>query len=131
MPSAKVTLNGKVIAESDKTIIVEGNHYFPPESISAEFFAENDRHTTCHWKGVADYFDLNVTAKNPAALRGPTASRPARLSASRTMWRSTTTRSTPSLSSFPPGLRAENDQRAGPRTIERGAPTSVRLSLFA
>jgi len=58
MPSAKVTLNGKVIAESDQTIIVEGNHYFPPESISTEFFTENDRHTTCHWKGVASYFDL-------------------------------------------------------------------------
>jgi uncharacterized protein (DUF427 family) len=50
MPSAKVTLNGKVIAESDRTIIVEGNHYFPPESITSEFFVENDRHTTCHWR---------------------------------------------------------------------------------
>ena len=60
MPRAKVTLNGKVIAESDQTIIVDGNHYFPPESVSTEFFTENDRHTTCHWKGVASYFDLNV-----------------------------------------------------------------------
>ena len=57
MPSTKVTLNGKVIAESDQTIIVEGNHCFPPES--TEFFTENDRHTTCHWKGIAS-FNLGV-----------------------------------------------------------------------
>jgi uncharacterized protein (DUF427 family) len=63
MPSAKVLLNGQVIAESDKTIIVEGNHYFPPESVSTEFFSENDRHTTCHWKGVANYFDIAVDGK--------------------------------------------------------------------
>ena len=60
MPKAKVTLNGKVIAESDQTIIVEGNHYFRPESVSTEFFTKNDLHTTCHWKGVASYFDLSV-----------------------------------------------------------------------
>ena len=58
MPSAKVTLNGKVLAESDDTIVVEGNHYFPPDSVNEEFFAENDRSTTCHWKGVASYFDV-------------------------------------------------------------------------
>lgn len=60
MPSAKVTFNGKVIAESDRTIIVEGNHYFPPDSVRTELFSENDRHTTCHWKGVASYYDLKV-----------------------------------------------------------------------
>ena len=60
MPSAKVTLNGKVIAESDKTIIIEGNHYFPPEDVSAALFAENDHHTTCPWKGLASYFDVTV-----------------------------------------------------------------------
>ncbi len=63
MPSAKVLLNGKVIAESDKTIIIEGSHYFPPESLSTEYFSENDRHTTCHWKGVASYFDIAVDGK--------------------------------------------------------------------
>jgi uncharacterized protein (DUF427 family) len=63
MPSARVLLNGQVIAESDKTIIIEGNHYFPPESVSTEFFSENDRHTTCHWKGVANYFDIVVDGK--------------------------------------------------------------------
>ena len=60
MPSAKVSLNGKVIAESDQTVIVEGNHYFPPESVNMEYFTENDSHTTCHWKGVANYYDVTV-----------------------------------------------------------------------
>lgn len=60
MPSAKVTFNGKVIAESDKTIIIEGNHYFPPESVKAELFAENDEHTRCPWKGLASYYDVSV-----------------------------------------------------------------------
>lgn len=60
MPSAKVTLNGAVLAESDQTVIVEGNHYFPPDAINSGHFAENERHTTCHWKGVADYFDIKV-----------------------------------------------------------------------
>jgi uncharacterized protein (DUF427 family) len=48
MPSAKVTLNGVVLAESDQTVIVEGNHYFPPDAINGEHFAENERRTTCH-----------------------------------------------------------------------------------
>lgn len=47
MPSAKVTLNGAVPAESDQTVIVEGHHYFPPDAINSEHFAENERHTTC------------------------------------------------------------------------------------
>ena len=60
MPSAKVTLNGKVIAESDQMITMEGNRYFSPDSVSTEFFTENDRRTMYHWKGVASYFDLGV-----------------------------------------------------------------------
>lgn len=63
MPSAKVLLNGKVIAESDETIIIEGSHYFPPEAINHSYFSENDQHTTCHWKGVASYFDIAVDDK--------------------------------------------------------------------
>lgn len=60
MPSARATLNGVLLAESDQTIIVEGNHYFPPETIKPEFFSENDRHTTCPWKGEASYYDISV-----------------------------------------------------------------------
>jgi uncharacterized protein (DUF427 family) len=48
----------RVVAESDDTIIVEGNHYFPPESVKREFFQPSDQNTRCHWKGVAHYYDL-------------------------------------------------------------------------
>jgi uncharacterized protein (DUF427 family) len=56
----KATWNGAVLAESNRTQIVEGNHYFPPESLSWEFFRESDTHTECAWKGTASYFDIVV-----------------------------------------------------------------------
>lgn len=49
-----------VIAQSDKTVPIEGNQYFPPESINKEFFKESTTHTTCPWKGVASYYDVVV-----------------------------------------------------------------------
>ncbi len=49
-----------VLAESDDTVVVEGNHYFPPGSIRGEFFRPSDKHTTCPWKGEASYYDLVV-----------------------------------------------------------------------
>ena len=49
-----------VIAESDETIIVEGNHYFPPNSINQNFFQSNNHHTTCPWKGNASYYNIAV-----------------------------------------------------------------------
>ena len=52
-----------VLAESDATIVVEGNHYFPPESIKKEYFRESDNHTTCYWKGVANYYDIVVNGE--------------------------------------------------------------------
>ena len=52
--------NGAVLAECDKTEIVEGNHYFPPDSINNTYFQESDRHTTCPWKGLASYYDVVV-----------------------------------------------------------------------
>jgi uncharacterized protein (DUF427 family) len=58
--------NNAILAESDRTIVVEGNHYFPPDSIQKEFFQENKKKTTCPWKGVASYFDLVVEGQtNP------------------------------------------------------------------
>jgi len=54
----KVTWNGKVLAESKETKIVEGNYYYPPSSINKEYFKESDHRTTCVWKGVASYFTL-------------------------------------------------------------------------
>ena len=59
----KAIWNGQVLAESDKTVIVERNHYFPPDSIKKEFFKETDTHTTCIWKGVASYYTIVVDGK--------------------------------------------------------------------
>ena len=57
-----------VLAESDETVVVEGNHYFPPDSVNREFLTENTRHTVCPWKGVASYYDVVVNGDiNPAA----------------------------------------------------------------
>ena len=56
----KATWEGTVIAESDKTVVVENNHYFPPESIKKEYFQPSDTHTTCGWKGVASYYSVDV-----------------------------------------------------------------------
>lgn len=52
--------NGVVVAESPHTEMVEGNHYFPPEAIRAEYFRPSQKHTTCGWKGRASYYDLAV-----------------------------------------------------------------------
>lgn len=54
----KAVWNGVVLAESDRTIVVEGNHYFPPESMNREHFTKSDTHTTCPWKGQASYYDV-------------------------------------------------------------------------
>ena len=56
----RATVNGTVIAESDNTVVVEGNHYFPPESVNMEYFAGTDRTTVCPWKGTANYYTLSV-----------------------------------------------------------------------
>lgn len=56
----KAKWNGKVLAESQKTKNVEGNAYFPPESVKNEYFKESDLHTTCPWKGLASYYTLEV-----------------------------------------------------------------------
>lgn len=56
----KAMLNGTIIAESDKTVIVENNHYFPPDSVQKQYLEESPRRTTCPWKGVAHYFHVAV-----------------------------------------------------------------------
>lgn len=56
----KATWKGAVLAESDDTVVVEGNHYFPVESIRREHFRESETHTVCPWKGTASYFDVVV-----------------------------------------------------------------------
>ena len=56
----KATWNGVTLAESDDTVVVEGNHYFPADSINAEHFVDSDTHTTCPWKGQASYKTIEV-----------------------------------------------------------------------
>ncbi len=56
----KAIWNNEIIAESDDTVIVEGNHYFPADSINKEFFAPSATHTVCGWKGTASYYDVVV-----------------------------------------------------------------------
>ncbi len=56
----KAVWKDQVIAESNETIIVENNHYFPPESVNKKFISLSDTHTTCPWKGEASYYKLEV-----------------------------------------------------------------------
>ena len=59
----KAIWNDTVIAESDDTIQIEGNHYFPKESIKKEYFNPSEHSTVCPWKGTASYYDLEVEGK--------------------------------------------------------------------
>jgi len=64
----KAIWKGQVIAESDDTIVIEGNHYFPPNDIKKEFFVDSEAHTTCPWKGLASYYTIKVNGdENPDA----------------------------------------------------------------
>jgi len=56
----KAVWNGEVIAESDDTVVVEGNHYFPAAALRKEFFAASSRTSICPWKGEASYYDVEV-----------------------------------------------------------------------
>ena len=55
--------NNQIIAESDETIVVEGNQYFPASAIKSEFFKPSQTHTTCPWKGVASYYSIEVNGE--------------------------------------------------------------------
>lgn len=59
----KAVWKDTVLAESDDTIAIEGNHYFPPESIKEEYFRESETHTVCAWKGVASYYNIAVNGE--------------------------------------------------------------------
>ena len=62
--TARAIWNDTVLAESDETIIVEGNHYFPPDSVRREFFVDSDSHTHCPWKGDASYYTVQIRGEN-------------------------------------------------------------------
>jgi len=59
----KAIWNGVEIANSDDTIVVEGNHYFPPDAINKSYFKESTTHSTCPWKGEASYYDVAVNGE--------------------------------------------------------------------
>lgn len=56
----QAVFNGTVIAESDDTVVVEGNHYFPASSLRTEYVEPTDTHTRCAWKGIASYYSVTV-----------------------------------------------------------------------
>ena len=60
---ARATWNGEVIAESDDTVVVEGNHYFPAESVRSEYLKESDHTSVCPWKGTANYHTVVVDGR--------------------------------------------------------------------
>lgn len=59
----KAIWNGQVLAESDNTVIVEGNHYFPADSLNTEYLQPTETHTVCGWKGTASYYNVVVNGK--------------------------------------------------------------------
>ena len=59
----KAVWRDMTLAESDETIIVEGNHYFPPDTLNAAYFQESDSHTVCPWKGMASYYSVVVNGE--------------------------------------------------------------------
>ncbi len=60
----KAIWNGKVIAESKDVVNIENNIYFPESSVNKEFLKESNTHTTCHWKGIASYYSIEVDGEN-------------------------------------------------------------------
>jgi uncharacterized protein (DUF427 family) len=63
---AKASWNGTILAESSKTVVVEGNQYFPPDSVRAQYFRSSQTHTVCPWKGTANYHDVEVNGERNA-----------------------------------------------------------------
>lgn len=62
--TVRATWNGALLAESDDTVIVEGNHYFPPDSVEREYLTESETHTICGWKGTASYYTVVVDGES-------------------------------------------------------------------
>lgn len=86
----RATWNGAVVAESEETVVVEGNHYFPPVAVDCRYLRDSDTHTRCPWKGTASYYSLVVDGKEnlDAAWYYPEPNRAARHIAGRiAFWR--------------------------------------------
>ncbi len=63
MAATKASLGGVTLAESERTVVVEGNHYFPPESVNWDRFHKRQMRSLCVWKGVARYYDVEAEGK--------------------------------------------------------------------
>jgi uncharacterized protein (DUF427 family) len=64
----KAIWNDKIIAQSDNTVLMEGNHYFPVESVNPKYLKDSQTNTVCHWKGTASYYHVSVDGlDNPMA----------------------------------------------------------------
>lgn len=101
-----------VIAESDQTIVVEGNHYFPPESVRREHLEPSDTHTRCFWKGTASYYDVVVDGQRnrDAAWYYPTPSAAARRIAGYVaFWRGVKVRPAPNDADAAPEVAASGE----------------------
>jgi uncharacterized protein (DUF427 family) len=81
----KAIWNDTVLAQSDDTVVVEGNHYFPPEAVRQEYLRPSDHHTECGWKGTASYYHVEVDGRrnDNAAWYYPTPKEAARQIAGR------------------------------------------------
>ena len=62
----KAVWKGAVLAESDRTEVVENNHYFPPDTIKSEYFKPSESHSVCPWKGTASYYTVEVNGDRNA-----------------------------------------------------------------
>lgn len=60
----KAIWNNEILADASETVIVEGNHYFPPASLHKQFFKKSEKQTVCSWKGTANYYDIEVNGKS-------------------------------------------------------------------
>lgn len=59
----KAIWNDTILAESDSTVVVDNNHYFPPDAIRKEYFRPSETHTVCGWKGTASYYTIEVNGE--------------------------------------------------------------------
>jgi uncharacterized protein (DUF427 family) len=59
----KAIWNKEILADSNETVVVEGNHYFPVRSLNMQFFKKSDKNTVCSWKGTASYYDVEVNGQ--------------------------------------------------------------------
>lgn len=101
----QAVFNGTVIAESDQTVVLEGNHYFPADSINPEYFEKSNHHTLCFWKGTASYYTVNVhgVASRDAAWYYPKPTPlAAKIKGRVAFWRGVTVRPAPASADLTP-----------------------------